>query len=66
VKSWIFGLVEKLAAQNDECYKYLKKYYRLEKQFFRKYRDHKDYQLGYINSSRTYVRGRLGRKLDNL
>ena len=38
----------------------------MEKRFFRKYRDYKDYQIGYINDSGTYIRNRLGRTPHNL
>ena len=67
-KSLILAFARKLATieKDDYIFKKLKKYYQLEKQFFKKYRDLKNYQVGYISHSGTYIRGSRGRRADNL
>jgi hypothetical protein len=65
-KTYILALARKMAASNDEIAKQLKKYYQLEKRFLRKYRDDKNYQIGYLTDSGAYIRGRIGRTPDNL
>lgn len=58
---YILGILEVLAAKNDVCLKRLKYYYKLRKQFFKKYRDKSDYQTGFLDISGNYYRGSIGK-----
>ena len=61
-KRYLLGCLEYVAAQDDFLLKKLKNYYKLEKQFFRKFRDSPDHQVGFLNSEGEYCRGSKGKK----
>lgn len=65
-ESYLLGIIERISANNDEILKKLKYYYRLKKQFFRKYRDNKNFQIGYITTFGEYVRGSVGKNTHNI
>ena len=65
-KNYILAIAAKIATSDDSMYEKLKKYYQLEKRFFKKCRDDKKFQIGYINNCGTYTRGKIGRITHNL